>query len=95
MNRKNFVRVLGVDPRDWARRFGIEPFYAECCECGAPTVTTVPFTSINGELRGLLSPECECGNQNTPYCMVTDRRFGDLFNLPDLSGRKRSAARSA
>ena len=91
MNRKNFMRVLGADPNEWAHRYGIEPFGGECSECGAPTYTDIPFTSVNGELRGLLSPECRCGNKNTPYCLVADPRHGDLFTLRDLSGAKRPA----
>lgn len=85
MNRKNFMTVHGTTAVEWSRRYGIEPLMSDCHECGATLTTSIPFASLCGELRGLMAPECDCGNSNTPYCLVRDPRFGDLFDGP-LSG---------
>lgn len=77
MDRRRFLIVHGADAARWAKRFGIEPFSHPCRRCGALLTTSVPFAYKT--LRGLLAPSCACGNQGTPYCMVRDPRFGDLF----------------
>ncbi len=68
MNRESYLRVFGVDPAKWARRYGLEPFTVGCKECGLAMSTTIPVA--RGKLRGLLAPVCECGNADTPYCVV-------------------------
>lgn len=77
MNRESFLRIHGIDSVAWAARFGIEPFSMQCERCGAEMVTSIPIAQ--GQLRGLIAPECECGNSDTPYCIVRDWRYGDLF----------------
>lgn len=77
MNRERFLRVLGMCEKAWAERYGIEPFAIPCEKCGAELETTVPFAV--GQLRGLVSPPCECGNTDVPYCLVRDPKHGDLF----------------
>jgi hypothetical protein len=72
------LSILGADPLRWAQRFGIEAFAAPCSECGRSLETTVPCA--NSTLRGLRAPRCVCGNERTPYCVVRDPRFGDLFS---------------
>jgi hypothetical protein len=79
VNRKRFLRVLGTTAEDWARRYEIIPVEHPCGVCGAPCKTTLPFAI--GELRGLMSPPCKCGNKKTPYCLVRDPKYGDLFTL--------------
>ena len=70
--------VHGVSVETWTARYGVEPFTHPCSECGAPCTTTLPFAQ--GELRGLQSPECACGNARTPYAIVRDPARGDLFD---------------
>lgn len=41
--------------------------------------TTIPF--VQGTLRGLQAPPCECGNERTPFGLVRDPAYGDLFDL--------------
>ena len=77
MNRDRFLVLLGTDPSVWARRYDIEPFREPCYVCGTELTTSVPFAFET--LRGLLAPTCVCGNADTPYCVVRDPRFGDLF----------------
>ncbi len=77
LERERFLIVHGQSPERWADRWGIEPFSAECHVCDRLLTTTVPFAC--GTLRGLVAPECECGNELTPYCVVRDFRHGDLF----------------
>lgn len=76
-NRERFLVIHGADPKEWAQRFDIEPFTRPCRVCGVALTTSIPFAS--GQFRGLMSPPCSCGNKNTPYCVVRDARFGDLF----------------
>lgn len=88
INRERFLVVHGQDPKLWATRFDIQPIAAPCSRCEAACITSVPFAS--GQLRGLMSPRCACGNENTPYCLVRDPRFGDLFDGPLMSGRDKA-----
>lgn len=78
MNRRRFLRIHGVSLKAWSQRHDLEPYTRPCSECGAPLTTTVPFAT--GQMRGLLAPDCSCGNKNTPYCVVRDARYGDLFS---------------
>lgn len=32
------------------------------------------------QLRGLKAPTCTCGNKYTPFCIVRDSKYGDLFD---------------
>lgn len=66
-DRAGFLRIYGIDAERWARRHGLEPDGAPCYYCGAMLITTIPFVTMVGRLRGLLSPPCACGNENTPY----------------------------
>jgi hypothetical protein len=77
VTRDRFLLVLGQDPTEWARRYGLEPFTVPCHACGRELTTSVPF--FYGQLRGLLTPTCECGAENRPYCLVRDPAYGDLF----------------
>lgn len=70
--------VHGVSVEAWTARYGVEPFTHPCSECGAPCTTSIPF--VQGELRGLQAPECECGNALTPYAFVRDPARGDLLD---------------
>lgn len=78
LNRARFLLVHGVDARRWAKRHDLEPFTHPCGACGEPLTTSIPFAV--GTLRGLVAPACRCGNTVTPYCVVRDRRHGDLFS---------------
>lgn len=74
------VRVLipvGTTAEAWAARHDLEQYTRPCSRCGAMLTTSIPFAS--GQLRGLMAPVCACGNERTPYCVVCDARFGDLF----------------
>jgi hypothetical protein len=71
------LRVHGVSTEDWAERHGLLPFSTPCYVCGAMLTTSIPFAS--GEYRGLVAPNCECGDDRPPYCLVRDPRYGDLL----------------
>lgn len=77
MDSRGFLLVLGMDPKKWAARFGIEPFTTPCDACGEALTTSIPF--FFETLRGLVAPDCSCGNKNTPYCLVRAYGDGDLF----------------
>lgn len=77
MDSTRFLTVHGVCPKAWAKRYDLLPFTHPCDACGEPLTTTLPFAQ--GQLRGLRAPTCSCGNKQTPWCLVRDRRFGDLF----------------
>ncbi len=78
MNRKRFLRVLGTSTEEWAKRYDIDPIEHPCGDCGKVLRTSLPFAY--GELRGLMAPKCECGNEGTPYCLVRDPKYGDLLS---------------
>lgn len=71
------LTVHGVTVEQWTARYGIEPFSHPCSECGRVLTTTIPFAQ--GTIRGLRAPDCECGNDATPFGMVRDPAFGDLL----------------
>jgi len=77
MHRERFLIVHGVSAEHWAARYELEPSTHPCYVCGEPLTTSQPFAIDS--LRGLVAPPCTCGNQSTPYCIVRDPRFGDLF----------------
>ncbi len=85
--RRAWLFVHGLDPAKWARRFGIEPFAYPCSLCGALLTTSLPF--LVGALRGLVAPPCACGNELTPYAVVTDPRQGDARTVPRAPARER------
>jgi hypothetical protein len=72
------LMVYGITPEAWTKRFGVLAFSAPCSECGRNCTTSIPFAQ--GELRGLQSPPCECGNTRTPYALVRDPKYGDLLD---------------
>lgn len=67
-SRRRFLSVYGVDPGRWAKRYGITPFTAKCGGCGRELTTSVPI--FFRSWRGLAAPACECGNEDTPYCVM-------------------------
>lgn len=77
MSRAHWLIVHGITAAQWAERHDLEPYTRSCSECGADCTTSIPFAV--GQLRGLASPQCACGNERTPYCVVRDARYGDLF----------------
>jgi hypothetical protein len=77
MNGKPRFLVYGVSVAEWTKRYGVEPFSHPCYECGRVLSTSIPF--VQGTLRGLQAPQCECGHPNPPYAMVRDPAYGDLF----------------
>ncbi len=77
MNGRARFYVYGVTQEEWTRRFGVQPFSYPCYVCGRLLTTTIPFAQ--GTLRGLQAPTCECGDEKTPFALVRDARYGDLF----------------
>lgn len=73
--------IYGITAAAWTKRHGVEPFTTPCYKCGAPQTTSVPF--VQGTLRGLTAPKCDCGHPRPPYAMVRDPRYGDLFSGRD------------
>ncbi len=93
MNRERFLIVHGTDGTRWAERYSIEPLSAPCIYCGASLKTTLPFAC--GSLRGLVAERCDCGNENTPYCLVRGAGAGDLFTGTEVRGPTVQAARQS
>ena len=83
MNRERFLVAMGVDAKRWAARYGIEPFSLPCPVCGSGMTTEIPFAFET--FRGLIAPQCCCGNEDTPYCLVRDPKHGDLFSGSGLA----------
>jgi hypothetical protein len=77
MNGKPMLVVYGVTAEEWTARYGVEAFSYPCDGCGTMLATTVPFAQ--GALRGLQAPRCACGNELTPFGVVRDPAYGDLF----------------
>lgn len=77
--------VHGGDYLKWADRHGLEPVGTQCSECGASLLTTIPFADYR--FRGLATPNCVCGNKDTPYCFVAAK--GSLFDQPAPKPRKK------
>ena len=77
MNNKPRFFIYGITAEEWTRRWGVEAFSYPCSECGRMCTTTIPF--VQGSLRGLASPPCPCGNDRTPFGVVRDPAYGDLF----------------
>jgi hypothetical protein len=69
--------VVGVTAEQWTARYGVKPYSHACGRCGRVLTTTEPFAK--GTLRGLRAPTCLCGNERTPYVVVRDPKYGDLF----------------
>jgi hypothetical protein len=78
MNRASFLKIYNINVESWINRYGIEPFESPCYKCGLLFKTTIPIAK--GELRGLISEVCSCGNSDTPYCLVRDPTKGDLLD---------------
>jgi hypothetical protein len=77
MNGAVRLIVFGISAARWTERYGVEPFSHPCSECGRTLTTSLPF--VQGALRGLMAPKCECGNDRTPFGLVRDPAYGDLF----------------
>lgn len=86
MNGRPRFIVHGVAAEAWAARWGIAIFTAPCSECGRPCTTTIPF--VQGALRGLQAPPCACGNERTPFGLVRDPKYGDLFSGQEPGPRR-------
>lgn len=78
LNRQKFLIIHGIDVEKWAKKHELEQFECPCSQCGQVLKASLPF--VYGQLRGLVAPQCDCGNKNTPYCVVRDARYGDLFS---------------
>jgi hypothetical protein len=84
------LTVHGISVERWTARYGIKPFSHPCSECGRVLTTTIPF--VQGVLRGLRAPECECGNEATPFGFVRDPAYGDLITGGEAPGSKFGSA---
>ena len=62
------LSLVDVDVRAFMRRWGVEPFAAQCPDCLAPVSATIPYA--RGAQRGLVAPACPCGSEDTPYCIA-------------------------
>lgn len=76
-DRSKFLIAHGVNADKWAVRYNIEPFSHPCGRCGTVLTTSIPFAS--GQFRGLIAPQCSCGNERPPCAIVRDPKYGDLF----------------
>ena len=80
MNRAKFLVIHGVTAEAWINRWDLVPCTYPCSECGRDCTTSIPFAYKT--FRGLMAPPCSCGNDRTPYCLVRDPKYGDLFSGP-------------
>jgi hypothetical protein len=78
MNRERFLVVHGESPKKWAERFGLTREEFPCAACGKVLPLNIPFA--HGKYRGLMAPVCQCGYTRTPYSLVVDPKYGDLFS---------------
>jgi hypothetical protein len=91
MNGEQRLTIYGVTAEDWTARYGVEPCTHPCSECGTMLTTTIPF--VQGALRGLAAQTCPCGNARTPFTLVRDPRYGDLFTGGEVRSSSHKAAR--
>lgn len=82
MNDKVRLYIYGITAEEWIRRYGMEPFSYPCYHCARILTTSIPFAQ--GTLRGLQAPVCECGDEKTPYVIVRDPKYGDLFTGSEI-----------
>lgn len=87
MNKQFFLLLHNEDPALWAERFQIEAFEVRCKECKEILKTTIPF--FTKEFRGLISPKCTCGNNDTPYCLVKAPGFAEFFMDKEVGTSKK------
>lgn len=69
MNRESFLEIHNQDYKQWAERFKIEPIESICPNCKRSLISSIPIAK--GDLRGLKTPICECGNSTQAYCFVS------------------------
>lgn len=89
MNKQTFLLLFNEDPIFWAERFQIEAFEVNCKDCKEILKTTIPF--FTKEFRGLISPKCICGNNDTPYCLVKAPGFTEFFMDKEVGTSKKKA----
>lgn len=89
MNAQQRLLIFGVSAARWTARYGVLPFSHPCLDCGRILTTTIPF--VQGSLRGLQAPTCECGNEQTPFGLVRDPAYGDLFTGREVGSSKARA----
>lgn len=77
MQREKFLTVHNADWLAWSERHGIDPMTTECKICRGQLTTNIPI--VTNDLRGLKAPQCECGNDDTPFCFVKHFDLGELF----------------
>lgn len=91
MNGRARLFVHGVSAKAWAKFHRIEIFSYPCSDCGRVLTISRPF--VQGQLRGLAAPPCECGNLKTPYGMVRAEKYGDLFSGVEVQNYPRRQKR--
>lgn len=91
MNDRVRLFVFGATAAEWTARYGVDSFSHPCSECGRVLTTSIPF--VQGALRGLQAPPCECGNKATPFGLVRDPAYGDLFTGGEVRSSKPGSAR--
>ncbi len=91
-NISGYLRLYGVDPVAWVRRYDLLIDDWVCPECGAPVVPDLPIATAT--LRGIMS-RCSCGHEGTPYCVVAAPGTPDLLERrePPRPRRKRRRLR--
>lgn len=91
-NLASYVRLYGVDPVAWVRRYDLLTDGLTCPECGAPVVPDLPIATATE--RGIMS-RCPCEHEGTPYCVVAAPGTPDLLErgAPPRQRRKRQKLR--
>lgn len=83
MNRPDLpftYTIRDVDLEEWCKEYELDVFDHPCSKCGRTLTVNVPFTA--GELNGLTSRVCACGNTQVPFSytdpMLTPEMFDNL-----------------
>lgn len=66
-----------VDPRVWAKRYGLMPKAHPCPVCKKPTIPSVPFAT--GSWRGLAAAEHGCKANGSPSTATLVGKEGEEF----------------
>jgi hypothetical protein len=67
------ISIVGMNHREWARRYGIRLLYGiKCPRCGTPILLNVPFATKS--FRGIKSADHGCGEVYTRKVMVPWKR---------------------
>ena len=71
----HYLLVYGVNLENWSKRYGLEPYWGRCADCGADLYVDQPWVSKGS--RGLVAEPCSCGSEHTPFSFV-DNEYDEV-----------------